>query len=111
MRTRSEPRSAAAFAVSETLAGAFRKVKTCHPGDHLVLCNVQLAGHSVHRLLNGPAVRISGYPKADHSNADGADFNRQILHQSLNGTERSANSGRAFNVAARWAACQENDHA
>ena len=36
----------------------------------LVFCDVQLAGHKVHRILNGPAVGVYQSSKADDPKAE-----------------------------------------
>src|SRR5215813_449505 len=88
-----------------------QKVKVRNPRDRLVLCDVQLVGYRLRRLLDGPTVCVRSCTKAYDSNAERADFYRQVLGEGLNGAECGANCSRAFNVTARRAARQEDDHA
>lgn len=76
IRARSEARNTAAFAVSETLAGTFRKLKLAILA---IICSFEMSlapTNEVHRLLDRTAVGIGRGAKADSSDAGRADFHR-----------------------------------
>ena len=108
MRARSEARNTTAFAVSETVAGTFRKLRLAILPINWSLVTFNLLA-SVHRVLNGPTVRVGSGTKADRSDACRTDFYGEVFRKGFNSAESRANGCRAFYVTTRRAACQEDD--
>src|SRR5437867_3254361 len=110
IRARSETRKTAAFAVSEVLAGVFRKFRLAILAIIWSLVTFILR-QNVHRLLNHAAICVRDCAKRYHPDTCGTKFKRQVFRKRFNRPECRANCRRAFNMTTRGTARDKKDHA